>query len=91
MRTDSWPWLGSPNDDLRSARNHAFVSEKTWIGLDLPAKKDVPNLSLEVINFHRPLLGSRFHFQQSLSFGADNWLKAHFTRRLWSSIGPSRS
>ncbi|KAM0753164.1 hypothetical protein T439DRAFT_311834 [Meredithblackwellia eburnea MCA 4105] len=40
--------------------NHAFVDEKTWVGLKLPAKNDVPNLSLEVINFHRPLLGT-FH------------------------------
>ncbi|KAL8281193.1 hypothetical protein RQP46_006551 [Phenoliferia psychrophenolica] len=41
-------------------RNHAFVSEETWVGLDLPANSEVPNLSLEVINFHKPLLGT-FH------------------------------
>ncbi|KAI5477194.1 hypothetical protein MNV49_006638 [Pseudohyphozyma bogoriensis] len=39
---------------------HARVNEATWTGLKLPASKEVPNLSLEVINFHRPLLGT-FH------------------------------
>lgn len=40
------------------------VKPETWAPLGLPHPKDVPNLSIEVINFHRPLLGT-FH-QKSL-------------------------
>lgn len=40
--------------------NHLPVSPSTWIGLDLPSPESVPNLALQVINFHRPPLGT-FH------------------------------
>ncbi|GAA6049780.1 hypothetical protein JCM3770_002157 [Rhodotorula araucariae] len=40
--------------------NHVSVTPETWAPLGLPHPKDVPNLSLQVINFHRPLLGT-FH------------------------------
>ncbi|KAM0791421.1 hypothetical protein ACM66B_005880 [Microbotryomycetes sp. NB124-2] len=41
-------------------KNHVFVRPKTWVPLGLPAPETVPNLSIQVINFHRPLLGT-FH------------------------------
>ncbi|KAK3074410.1 hypothetical protein LTR53_003204 [Teratosphaeriaceae sp. CCFEE 6253] len=42
--------------------NHQPVDEKTWTSdvVGLPAKNLIPNLDLEVINFHRPPLGT-FH------------------------------
>ncbi|KLT45387.1 hypothetical protein CC85DRAFT_306614 [Cutaneotrichosporon oleaginosum] len=39
---------------------HAPVSTAVWTKLDLPDAKDVPGLHLEVINFHKVLLGT-FH------------------------------
>ncbi|GAA5820248.1 hypothetical protein JCM11251_005543 [Rhodosporidiobolus azoricus] len=44
--------------------NHVKVKPETWIPLGLPDPAEVPHLSLQVINFHRPLLGT-FH-QKSL-------------------------
>ncbi|KAK4056738.1 hypothetical protein OIO90_002290 [Microbotryomycetes sp. JL221] len=41
-------------------KNHVYVRPKTWVPLGLPDPETVPNLSLQVINFHRPLLGT-FH------------------------------
>lgn len=41
-------------------RNHVYVSPSTWIPLGLPAPADVPHLDLQVVNFHRPPLGT-FH------------------------------
>lgn len=40
--------------------NHVPVSPSTWIPLGLPDPKEVQNLSLQVVNFHRPLVGT-FH------------------------------
>lgn len=40
--------------------NHVTVEPKTWAPLGLPHPDEVPNLSIQVINFHRPLLGT-FH------------------------------
>ncbi|GAA6013836.1 hypothetical protein JCM10207_008208 [Rhodosporidiobolus poonsookiae] len=40
--------------------NHVAVQPETWIPLGLPDPAEVPHLSLQVINFHRPLLGT-FH------------------------------
>ncbi|GAA5877151.1 hypothetical protein JCM3774_003316 [Rhodotorula dairenensis] len=40
--------------------NHVSVSPKTWIPLGVPDPAEVPNLSIQIINFHRPLLGT-FH------------------------------
>ncbi|GAA5992282.1 hypothetical protein JCM11641_001161 [Rhodosporidiobolus odoratus] len=40
--------------------NHVAVTPQTWAPLGLPHPDDVPHLSLQVINFHRPLLGT-FH------------------------------
>ncbi|GAA6064331.1 hypothetical protein JCM10212_003576 [Sporobolomyces blumeae] len=40
--------------------NHVGVNPSTWIPLGLPDPKDVPHLSLQVVNFHRPLVGT-FH------------------------------
>ncbi|GAA6034084.1 hypothetical protein JCM8097_000685 [Rhodosporidiobolus ruineniae] len=40
--------------------NHVPVTPQTWGPLGLPMPEEVPNLSLQVINFHRPLLGT-FH------------------------------
>lgn len=41
-------------------RNHVDVSPSTWVPLGLPAPEELPHISLQVINFHRPLLGT-FH------------------------------
>lgn len=43
-------------------KNHQPVKPLSsgWRNVDLPDPKDIPNLSLEVINFHRVLLGT-FH------------------------------
>ncbi|WVF71175.1 hypothetical protein IAT40_005975 [Kwoniella sp. CBS 6097] len=40
--------------------SHAPVKPNQWAPLDLPVEKDVPGLDMEVINFHRVLLGT-FH------------------------------
>ncbi|GAA5856728.1 hypothetical protein JCM8547_008811 [Rhodosporidiobolus lusitaniae] len=40
--------------------NHVAVTPETWVPLGLPHPDKVPNLSIQVINFHRPLLGT-FH------------------------------
>ena len=45
-------------------RNHARVGPATYTKLGVPKPEEVPNLSIEIINFHRPLLGT-FH-QKSL-------------------------
>ncbi|ODN72803.1 hypothetical protein L202_08239 [Cryptococcus amylolentus CBS 6039] len=39
---------------------HAFVPPSGWTPLDLPAKDAIPGLNMEVINFHKVLLGT-FH------------------------------
>ncbi|KAK4686642.1 hypothetical protein P7C73_g3482, partial [Tremellales sp. Uapishka_1] len=39
---------------------HAFVDPKMWTPLDLPSQEEVDGLDLQVINFHRVLLGT-FH------------------------------
>lgn len=36
------------------------VSPKTYAPLGVPEPSEVPNLSIQVVNFHRPLLGT-FH------------------------------
>ncbi|KZV86857.1 hypothetical protein EXIGLDRAFT_801528 [Exidia glandulosa HHB12029] len=41
-------------------RNHAPVKPEDWYKVDLPSPKDIPNIDMEVINYHRPLLGT-FH------------------------------
>ena len=41
-------------------KNHAFVPPDKWPGVGLPAEDEIPNVSLEVINYHRPPLGT-FH------------------------------
>lgn len=38
--------------------NHAFVTQEGMEALDLPRPDEIPNIELEVINFHRPLLGT---------------------------------
>ena len=40
--------------------NHVPVTAKTWIPLGVPDPAEVPHLSIQVVNFHRPLLGT-FH------------------------------
>jgi len=40
--------------------SHAPVSPEKWATIDLPTQKEVPGIDLEVINFHRVLLGT-FH------------------------------
>ena len=42
--------------------NHQVVAEKEYTGdaVKLPSKEEIPNCDLEVVNFHRPLLGT-FH------------------------------
>ena len=42
--------------------NHQYVPESEFTGgaVNLPPLKDLPNLELEVVNFHRPILGT-FH------------------------------
>lgn len=42
--------------------NHYSVSEKEYLGkaVNLPAPEDIPNIDLQVINYHRPMLGT-FH------------------------------
>lgn len=39
---------------------HAPVTSSTWVPLDFPDPKEIPGLDLEVVNFHRVLLGT-FH------------------------------
>lgn len=40
--------------------NHAPVNQEIREGLELPQLKDIPNLHIEVINYHRPMMGT-FH------------------------------
>jgi phosphatidylserine/phosphatidylglycerophosphate/cardiolipin synthase-like enzyme len=42
--------------------NHQNVAEKEYLAkeVNLPRPEDIPNLDLQVINYHRPLLGT-FH------------------------------
>ena len=42
--------------------NHYVVPQKEYLGkaVALPAPEDIPNIDLEVINYHRPMLGT-FH------------------------------
>ena len=42
--------------------NHYLVPEKEYLGksIALPAPEDIPNLDLQVMNYHRPMLGT-FH------------------------------
>ncbi|QIW97701.1 hypothetical protein AMS68_003219 [Peltaster fructicola] len=42
--------------------NHQVVPEKTYTGkaIKLPSKDEIPHIELEVVNYHRPLLGT-FH------------------------------
>jgi len=42
--------------------NHQVVPEKEYTGdaVKLPSKEEIPHCDLEVVNFHRPLLGT-FH------------------------------
>lgn len=42
--------------------NHYFVPEKEYLGkaVALPAAEDIPNIDLQVMNYHRPMLGT-FH------------------------------
>ncbi|KAH8678575.1 hypothetical protein BGZ60DRAFT_468049 [Tricladium varicosporioides] len=46
---------------------HYIVSENEYLGkaVALPAKDEIPNLDLQVINYHRPLLGT-FHCKYML-------------------------
>ena len=42
--------------------NHQYVSEKMWTAsaIQLPSVEEAPNLDMQVVNYHRPLLGT-FH------------------------------
>lgn len=40
--------------------NHAMVDQEGREALNLPKLDDIPNLTMEVINFHRPIMGT-FH------------------------------
>lgn len=42
--------------------NHYFVQEKEQLGkaVNLPSKDEIPNIDLQVMNYHRPMLGT-FH------------------------------
>jgi hypothetical protein len=40
--------------------SHAPVMPEKWSSIDLPKQEEVPGIDLEVINFHRVLLGT-FH------------------------------
>jgi len=50
---------GSPWQVLE---NHLEVKEKEYIAkaVNLPRPEDIPNLDMQVINYHRPMLGT-FH------------------------------
>jgi hypothetical protein len=50
---------GSPKQLLE---NHYMVKEKEYLGkaVALPAPEDIPNLDLQVINYHKPMMGT-FH------------------------------
>lgn len=41
---------------------HQSVPEKTYIAgaVSLPSSKEIPNVDLQVVNYHRPMLGT-FH------------------------------
>ena len=40
--------------------NHVYVLPKDWKAVNLPTEDEIPGVSLEVVNFHRPALGT-FH------------------------------
>lgn len=50
---------GSPKQLLE---NHYLVEKKEYMGkaVAIPAPEDIPNIDLQVINYHKPLLGT-FH------------------------------
>jgi hypothetical protein len=50
---------GSPKQVLN---NHMAVTEEEYLGkaIALPSKTEIPNIDLQVINYHRPLVGT-FH------------------------------
>ncbi|KAL8281037.1 hypothetical protein RQP46_006716 [Phenoliferia psychrophenolica] len=50
---------GTPKQVLES---HQLVDEKTWVSdrVKLPSKAEIPNIDLEVMNFHKPPVGT-FH------------------------------
>lgn len=60
MRPVSTSRRASPFLTTRFRSNHVSVTPQTWTPLGLPHPDEVPNLSLQVVNFHRPLLGT-FH------------------------------
>lgn len=41
-------------------RNHAPVKPEDWPKVDFPRADEIPNIDMEVVNYHRPLLGT-FH------------------------------
>ncbi|KAH8913449.1 hypothetical protein BT69DRAFT_191267 [Atractiella rhizophila] len=45
---------------LQLFNNHTRVPPSAWAALDLPKPEEIPNIDLEIINYHRPLLGT-FH------------------------------
>ncbi|EKM54954.1 uncharacterized protein PHACADRAFT_255202 [Phanerochaete carnosa HHB-10118-sp] len=42
------------------AKNHQRVDPSDWAGLGLPAKEELGGIHLEVMNYHRPIMGT-FH------------------------------
>jgi hypothetical protein len=38
-------------------KNHFLVDPSEWKSVNLPTKDEIPNVDLEVVNYHRPVLG----------------------------------
>lgn len=45
---------GTPSQLLT---NHALVKEEDWAAVHLPKPEEMPYVDLEVINYHRPIVG----------------------------------
>ncbi|KZT34488.1 hypothetical protein SISSUDRAFT_1009878, partial [Sistotremastrum suecicum HHB10207 ss-3] len=48
---------GTPSQAIN---NHAVVKPDAWSKVGLPTEDEIPNIDFEVVNYHRPLLGT-FH------------------------------
>ena len=46
---------GTPSQIMN---NHALVKAEDWPAVHLPKPEEMPNVDLEVINYHRPIVGT---------------------------------
>lgn len=40
--------------------NHSPVAPQDWSAIDLPTEDEIPHLEMQVVNYHRPIVGT-FH------------------------------